>query len=306
MQEEKILIIKFGGLGDIILSLDAIFSIFSHHRNNKIILLTEKPFVSILAKTGFFEEVLSINRSLFYFIDIKQIRKKTLSYNFSHVYDLQTSRRSSYYLKYFFKKGSITNGIGKYAKIKHLNCKRNFMHTIDRQKEQMELSDIKFSMMDDYEWLCDKNINIPNSKFALIVPGGSKSRPYKRIPKFVYEKIIKFLLKKKIKPILVGSVDDTKICSQLSSISKEILNLCTITSIGQIFFLAKHSSLSVGNDTGPMHIIARGNNKTIVFFTRFSDPKLCKPTGVDVEIFQYPDNDSDFFLTVKKSLQKCL
>ena len=103
MQEEKILIIKFGGLGDIILSLDAIFSIFSHHRNNKIILLTEKPFVSILAKTGFFEEVLSINRSLFYFIDIKEIRKKTLSYNFSHVYDLQTSRRSSYYLKYFLE-----------------------------------------------------------------------------------------------------------------------------------------------------------------------------------------------------------
>jgi ADP-heptose:LPS heptosyltransferase len=189
LQEEKILIIKFGGLGDIILSLDAIFSIFSHHRNNKIILLTEKPFVSILAKTGFFEEVLSINRSLFYFIDIKQIRKKTLSYNFSHVYDLQTSRRSSYYLKYFFKKGSITNGIGKYAKIKHLNCKRNFMHTIDRQKEQMELSDIKFSMMDDYEWLCDKNINIPNSKFALIVPGAQKVDPTKEYQSLYTKKL---------------------------------------------------------------------------------------------------------------------
>ena len=30
LQEEKILIIKFGGLGDIILSLDAIFSIYCH------------------------------------------------------------------------------------------------------------------------------------------------------------------------------------------------------------------------------------------------------------------------------------
>ena len=71
------------------------------------------------------------------------------------------------------------------------------MHTIDRQKEQMELSNIKFSLMDNYDWLCDKNIDIPTSKFALIVPGGSKSRPYKRIPKLLYEKIIKFLLKKK-------------------------------------------------------------------------------------------------------------
>ena len=306
MQEEKILIIKFGGLGDIILSLNAIFSIFSHHKNNKIVLLTEKPFETILTRTSFFEEVLTIKRSLFYFMDIRQIKKKTQSYKFSHVYDLQTSRRTSYYLKYFFEKGSITNGIGKYAKIKHLNSKRNFMHTIDRQKEQVELSNIKFSTMKDFEWLSDKNINIPNSKYALIVPGGSKSRPYKRIPKFVYEKIINFLLKKKIKPILVGSVDDKKICLQLSLISKEILNLCAKTSVGQIFFLAKYSVVSVGNDTGPMHIIARANNKTLVFFTKFSVAKLCKPTGKDVEIFQYLNNNIDFFLTVKKSLQKYL
>lgn len=304
MQEEKILIIKFGGLGDIILSLDAIFSIYCHHKNNKIVLITEKPFKSIFTKTGFFEEVLIIKRSLFYLFDIRQIRKKTISYNFSHVYDLQTSRRSSYYLKYFFKRGSITNGIGKYAKLNHLNPRRNFMHTIDRQKEQMELSNIKFSLMDNYDWLCDKNIDIPTSKFALIVPGGSKRRPYKRIPKLIYEKIIKFLLKKKIKPILIGSLDDRKICSQLSLISKEILNLCTLTSISQIFFLAKHSSFSVGNDTGPMHIIARANKKTVVFFTKFSDPKLCKPTGKDVEILKYPSNKSDFFFTIKKSLQK--
>ena len=66
-------------------------------------------------------------------------------------------------------------------------------------------------------------------------------------------------------------------------ISKEILNLCTLTSIGQIFF-SKTQFFSVGNDTGPMHIIARANKKTLVFFTKFSDPKLCKPTGKDVEI----------------------
>lgn len=304
MQEEKILIIKFGGLGDVILSLDAIFSIYNHHKNDKIVLLTEESFKGIFNKTGFFEEILIIKRSLFYLLDLKQIKKKTLHYNFSHVYDLQTSRRSSYYLKFFFKKGSITNGIGMYAKLKHLNSRRNFMHTIDRQKEQMKLSNIKFSIMDDYEWLCDKNIDIPTSKFALIVPGGSKSRPYKRIPKFVYEKIIEFLLKKKIKPILIGSSDDKKICSQLSLISKEILNLCTSTSLSQIFSLARHSFLSVGNDTGPMHIIARANKKTLVFFTKFSDPTLCKPTGKNVEIFKYLNNNSDFFLIIKQSLQR--
>ena len=103
----------------------------------------------------------------------------------------------------------------------------------------------------------------------------------------------------------MGSLDDTNICSQLSLISKEVLNLCTLTSIGQIFFLAKHSFFSVGNDTGPMHIIARANKKTLVFFTKFSDPKLCKPTGKDVEIIKYHTDNIDFFI-IKNCLQKCI
>ena len=70
------------------------------------------------------------------------------------------------------------------------------MHTIDRQKEQMELSNIKFSMMDDYNWLCDKNIDIPNSKFALIVPGGRKVDPIKEYQSSYTKKSLSFFLKK--------------------------------------------------------------------------------------------------------------
>ena len=60
MQEEKILIIKFGGLGDIILSLDALFSIYSHHKNKKIVLLTEKPFKIIFSRLSFLSEIVTI------------------------------------------------------------------------------------------------------------------------------------------------------------------------------------------------------------------------------------------------------
>lgn len=306
MQEEKILIIKFGGLGDIILSLDALFSIYSHHKNKKIVLLTEKPFKIIFSRLSFLSEIVTIKRSLFYLFDLQQIKNKVSFYNFSHVYDLQTSKRTSYYLKYFFKRGVVTNGLGKYAEIEHINPKRDFMHTIDRQKDQLKLSNIRFRRMKNYEWLSDNNIQLPKLRFALIIPGGSKSRPYKRIPKDIYKRIIHLLLKKNIKPILVGSKDDEKICRELSLSSKEVLNLCRKTSVGHLFFLAKNSLLSVGNDTGPMHIIARANNKTIVFFTKFSDASLCQPIGRDVEIFKYQDCVDDFYLKIKKSLTKLI
>ena len=62
------------------------------------------------------------------------------------------------------------------------------MHTIERQQDQLRMCDIKFTKMKNYKWLIDLNINIPNGRFALIIPGGSKNRPYKRIPQEVFLK----------------------------------------------------------------------------------------------------------------------
>ena len=304
MQQEKILIIKFGGLGDVMLSLDAFFSICTHHKNKQIILLTENPFNNIIKKCELFYDIITIKRGLFYFIDLIQIKKKIKFFVFSHVYDLQTSRRSSFYLKHFYKNGAITNGIGTYATIPHLNSKRNLMHTIERQQDQLRMCDIKFTKMKNYKWLIDLNINIPNGRFALIVPGGSKNRPYKRIPQEVFFKVIKLLLKKNIKPVLIGANDDKEICDKLASSSSEVLNLCSKTSVGNIYLLSKKSLLSLGNDTGPMHVIAKGNNKTLVLFTKYTNANLCKPVGKNVEILNYKQSNEDLFFRIKNTIVK--
>ncbi len=305
MPEEKILIIKFGGLGDVILSINAIFSIFKHHKK-KIVLLTEKPFDSILKKTDFFDQIITVKRGLFYFFDLLKIKQRFSLLKFSHVYDLQTSKRSSYYLKYFVKKGAITNGIGKFAKISHLNPKRNEMHTIDRQKDQLKHCNVKYIKHTNFEWLVDNKISLPKKNYGLIIPGGSKNRPYKRIPLLIYKNIIDLMLEKKIQPILIGSHDDKEICEKLSAVSPEIVNLCQKVSIGDIYFLSKYCLFSVGNDTGPVHVAAKGNNKTIVLFTRYSKPELCRPVGKDIEILNYKNKNSDFFFSIKKSIQKLI
>ena len=80
MKENKILIIKFGGLGDVVLSLDAMYSIKNNYKKSKLTLLTEKPYDDILEKSGWFDEIVLIKRSLFYFLDIFQIKKKNLMF----------------------------------------------------------------------------------------------------------------------------------------------------------------------------------------------------------------------------------
>ena len=175
-RQKKILIIKFGGLGDIILSLNAIYSILNHHNNCKMILLTEEPYDKLLLNSNWFEKIFTIRRSFFYFSDLLKIKNKIDPNEFDFVYDLQTSKRSSSYLKIFLKTNAITNGIGKYAKVPHLNKNRNQMHTLDRQKSQIETGEVEYLSKIDLKWLFKSKFKVPKTKYVIIVPGGSKKR----------------------------------------------------------------------------------------------------------------------------------
>ena len=214
---------------------------------------------------------------------------------FDFVYDLQTSKRSSSYLKIFYKTNAITNGIGKYAKIPHLDKNRNKMHTLDRQKSQIKMSEVDYQSKIDIEWLFKSKFKVPKTKFVIIVPGGSKKRLNKRIPKEIFLKITDFLLKSGFKVLIVGSADDFKVCNYIESIYPDVINCCNKTDFFDIGKLSLKSSLSIGNDTGPMHLISRGGKKTMVFFTEFSDPQLCKPVGKNVSTFIYLNDDDKFY-----------
>ena len=304
MQEKKILIIKFGGLGDIVLSLNAIYSIKKKFKN-KIFLLTEKPYESFFQKSKWFEKIITIRRSLIYSLDILEIKRKLDVDKIEKVFDLQTSRRSSYYLKIFNERRSEINGIGKFANKKHNNKNRNEMHTIPRQEEQLKISNIKFQKKPDLNWLfkSEKVLNMGN-KISLIVPGGSKKRMNKRIPLEIYDEIIKTLLTRSITPILIGADDDETVCRKLKKKFPTIKNLCNETNFFQIAYLSKKSLISFGNDTGPMHIISRGNNPTFVFYTNNSNPNLCRQIGGKTFILNYENNHNLFLSKIFKELQK--
>ena len=292
-QQKKILIIKFGGLGDIVLSLDSIFSIIKHHKISTT-LLTEKPFDQFLERSKWFDEIYTIRRSFFYFNDIMQIKRSINSSEFDFVYDLQTSKRSSSYLKLFKREKAITNGIGKYAKVCHSDQNRNSMHTLLRQRDQISLSRVKPLSKINFSWIFKSNYNVPKKKFIMVVPGGSRKRLNKRIPYQIYFRLIKYLHEKKIHVVLIGSEDDEQICQKLKNDFPESENLCKKINLFDMGKLSKFASLTIGNDTGPMHLISKGGKDTFVLFTRFSDPRLCMPVGEKVKIFNFKGDIKNF------------
>ena len=305
-QQKKILIIKFGGLGDVILSLDAIYSIFNHHKKCKMFLLTEEPYDKLLSNSNLFKKIFTIRRSLFYFLDLFKIKNKIDPNEFDFVYDLQTSKRSSSYLKIFSKTNAITNGIGKYAKIPHLNKDRNKMHTLARQKSQIKLSKVDYLTKFDIKWLFKSKFKIPKTKYVIIVPGGSKKRLNKRIPEEIFLKITDFLIKSGFQVLIIGSEDDLKVCNLIESFYPDVINCCNKTDFFDIGKLSLKSSLSIGNDTGPMHLISKGCKKTIVLFTKFSNPQLCKPVGKNVSTFIYSNDNDRFYKKIIFKIKKIL
>ena len=99
----NILIIKHGSLGDIAQACGAIQDIFENHNNDKIYLLTTKPYFDLFKKNPYLTDVILDKRlSRFNLIYLYFLMRKIKQHKISKVYDLQNSSRTSFYKKILF------------------------------------------------------------------------------------------------------------------------------------------------------------------------------------------------------------
>ncbi len=103
----NILIIKHGSLGDIAQASGAIQDISENHKNDRIYLLTTKPYFELFKKNPFIHEVILDKRlpkyNLVYLYFLMRELKK---HKFSRVFDLQNSSRTTFYKNILFPKAS--------------------------------------------------------------------------------------------------------------------------------------------------------------------------------------------------------
>jgi ADP-heptose:LPS heptosyltransferase len=64
----------------------------------------------------------------------------------------------------------------------------------------------------------------------------------------------------------------------------QAMNLAGITSLGQIVALARNAAAAIGNDTGPIHLIAATGCPVLSLFSAHSDVIKHGPRGERVEI----------------------
>ena len=286
---ENILVIKLGALGDFIQAAGPFAAIRAHHRDARITLLTTPPFSEFAAKSPWFNHVLTDARPKPWQVaGWLALRERLRAGGFARVYDLQTSDRSGFYYKLFWPGlAPEWSGIAAGCSHPHANSKRDDMHTIERQREQLEMAGVANYQPPDFNWMADLTGRFGlTAPYSLLAPAGAVHRPEKRWPLDRYVKLAGNLADQNIQPVIIGGSDDKGIAEKICKAVPTALDLTGQTAIEDLFALAMNAHSAIGNDTGPMHPIAMAGCRSLVLYSSASDPALCAQRGTAVTILR--------------------
>lgn len=290
---ERVLVIRLGALGDFVLSLGPMAAIRRHHPNARITLLTTPPFASLGRACPYCDEVMIDERAPWW----KPWRALALARRlrrgrFQRVYDLQTSGRTARYWRAMGRPEWSGHAAG--ASHAHLGADRDTMHTVERQKAQLRLAGIDSIPAADLSWIkADVRRFGVREPYVLFVPGGSAHRPKKRWPAEKFTTLARTFVRLGIEPVLIGGPAEAEAMAEIARHVPEGVDLCGKTNFEEIAVLARGAIGAVGNDTGPMHLIAAAGAPSLVLFSSESDPDLCAPRpgahGGKVAVLRKPD-----------------
>ena len=286
--EPAILVIKLGALGDVVQALGPMAAIRRHHADAHIVVLTTGPFADFLRASPYADEVWVDPRPhKLNFAGLLALRSRLRGGKFRRVYDLQTSERSSLYFKIMGPARPEWSGIAPSCSHPHANPKRDAMHTVDRQRDQLAMAGVEDVPAIDLSWVSADvaRFKLPEP-YALLVPGGSAGRPAKRWPVAKYAALATELTAHGATPVLIGGPDEKGLGETIRSVAPRARDLIGKTSFADIAVLARGAGAAIGNDTGPMHLIAATGCPSVVLFSAESDPKLCAPRGAEVVVLR--------------------
>jgi ADP-heptose:LPS heptosyltransferase len=108
----------------------------------------------------------------------------------------------------------------------------------------------------------------PPKPYALFVPGGSAHRLEKRWPVEKFTELAGFLRGKGLDVVIIGGPQESAMARTIQKAGSGVRDLTGRTDFAQIAVLGARAALAVGNDTGPLHLIAAAGAPTIALFSR--------------------------------------
>jgi ADP-heptose:LPS heptosyltransferase len=255
----KVVIIKFGALGDIIISTPVIKKLIKEHANDDLYLLTSQPFAKL------FEEWQDLNVKYFprkgFCTSVQSLcwlRKQ----NFDRVYDLQSNDRS----RVLCSLSGIKEKVGNHNRFPYTHhpgdCYTGQNHIFDRHNQV--LNSVGIEAAEARPWLpvpetAHQNVNrwmdkhnLNKRKLVLMHAGASHLHPEKRWPHFL--ELAKKLSAIDCEIVWLGADDDTDLNMKLAR--ETGIDASNSFSIIELIALGQRAMFAVTNDSGPMHVLS--------------------------------------------------
>lgn len=285
----RILVIKLGALGDFVHAFHAFAAIRARYPAAHITLLTTAPFQALAEASPWFDTVRIDGRPAWWdLVGLAETRRALRGFNF--VFDLQTSRRSGRY--YRLAGRPPWSGIARGSSHPHTNPRRDDIHTLERQQEQLIEAGIMEFPLPDRHWMQSRGSRHGlTSPYALLIPGGGGLGAVKRWPPEAFG-VLAQGLSARLTVVLIGGPAEIEAARIIIGRCPAAVNLVGQTSIEDIAALAAGAVLVVGNDTGPLQLSATMGPPTLALFSAANVPRQAAPRGPALEwstVIQVPD-----------------
>lgn len=277
----RILVIRLGALGDILLSMQGFQDIRAAYPDSHITFLTAPAFAAFARSMPWFNEVAVDARAPFYRIDKwLDVRRLFREGRYSLVIDLQNKPRTHMYYRLFFRgAGGKWSGVAPGCELPCLPFSPN-MHHAEKVLSQIRAAGIGNSGPLNMHWLQAPldAFELP-SAYAVFVPGCAPHRPEKRWPAQHFAELAHLMHQKGIMPVLVGTRADQDAIAMIKMKAPFVRDLCGATGFAQLASLFRGSRCVVGNDTGPTHLAALSGAPTLAVMSQATNPAQSGPRG---------------------------
>lgn len=289
LNPKNILVIKLGALGDFLQACGPMAAIRAHHPEAHITLLTSDSYRALAERCPYVDDIFTDLRPKFYnFLKIRRMRRffnqGVSGEGFDRVYDLQNNDRSNFYFTLLPKKTRPEwVGTAKGASHRNTSPERTAGHAFDGHVQTLSLAGITDISVDPLAWMDDSidHLDIPEP-YVVLVPGASPAHPGKRWPAESYGRLAMLLHSDGYTPVVVGTAQEEVLAEEIISHCPAAIDLTGYTTLFELAALARGAAGAVGNDTGPMHLIAATNTPCLTLFSMQSDPVRHQPKGLFV------------------------
>jgi ADP-heptose:LPS heptosyltransferase len=290
---QRVLVIKLGGVGEMVLAFPAFERIRQAHPKAKITLLTTQPFEALAKSSPFFNTVDAEGGGkdpAAWAALILRIRRG----RFDRIYDLQNDASTNLVFQGLRPLAPEWSGTALGCSLPHRNRHRNQMHQLERQADQLRDAGIwpdaptkpLSAAPPDISWVLARSAQPRSMTVAgghrplvILAPASEGARAELRWPIELYGQFARRMQEAGFDIVIIGALDQASLAHAIQRQAPRARDLTGRTDLVQIASLGARAALAVGNDLGPLHLIAAAGAPTIALFNSEPDPFLIAPRG---------------------------